>query len=144
MKILVPIDGSKSSQKSLEVAREYGEKLEADLVIFTVVPEMTIFEQYPTNFEYSLEVDNANKERAKSILEVAKNEFNDYKYKVDTLFTVGSPATQIVKFAEKENIDLIIIGNRGLGTFSRTLLGSVSNKVLNHANTSVLVVKQDI
>lgn len=143
MKILVPIDGSKSSQKSLVVAKEYGEKLDADLVIFTVVPEMTIFEQYPTNFEYSLEVDNANKERAKSILEEAKNEFNDYKNNVETIFTVGSPATQICRFAEKENMDLIIIGNRGLGAFSRTLLGSVSNKVLNHSKTSVLVVKQD-
>ena len=45
------------------------------------------------------------------------------------------------KFAEDHNADLIIMGNRGLGAFSRTFLGSVSNKVINQSKVSVLVVK---
>ena len=45
MKILVPIDGSKSSKKSVDVARDMGEKLGAELLILTVTPETSIFEQ---------------------------------------------------------------------------------------------------
>ena len=52
MKILVPVDGSKSSNKSVEVAKEIGKKFEAELLIMTVVSETSIFEQYPTNFPY--------------------------------------------------------------------------------------------
>ena len=68
MKILVPVDGSKSSNKSVEVAKEIGKKFEAELLIMTVVPETSIFEQYPTNFPYTLEVNKANTERAEYVL----------------------------------------------------------------------------
>lgn len=144
MKILVPIDGSKSSAKCIEVARGMGEKLEADLIILTVTPETSVFEQYPANFAYTLEVEKANVERAESILKDAENELSDYPYEVETYYTTGSPSEQICTFSEDKDVDLIVMGNRGLGAFSRTLLGSVSNKVLNHSRKSVLVVKADI
>lgn len=144
MKILVPIDGSKGSKMSVNAARDLGKKCGADLYILTVIPETSIFEQYPTNFAYTLEVDKANTERAEYILNDAETDLSDYPYKVETFYTTGNPATQICKFAEEKDVTLIVMGNRGLGTFSRTLLGSVSNKVLNHSKVSVLVVKGDI
>ena len=58
-------------------------------------------------------------------------------------YTNGSPAQKIVEFADKNGIDLIVMGNRGLGAFSRTLLGSVSNKVINTAKCDVYVVKKE-
>ena len=57
---------------------------------------------------------------------------------------MGNAAEQIVNVAEERGCSLIIVGNRGLGAFSRTLLGSVSNKVINTSKISVLVVKSDI
>ncbi|MGO1470886.1 MAG: universal stress protein, partial [Tissierella sp.] len=53
----------------------------------------------------------------------------------------GDPADAIIKETEKEDYDLVVMGSRGLGTFSRAILGSVSNKVLNHVETNVLIVK---
>ena len=50
MNILVPIDGSKISEKAVKTARELGKKFNAKLIILTVIPETSIFEQYPTNF----------------------------------------------------------------------------------------------
>ncbi|WP_071026323.1 universal stress protein [Peptoniphilus raoultii] len=144
MKILVPIDGSKSSKASLKKAEELGKKLDADLLVLTVTPEASIFEQYPTNFAYALEVDKANTERAKHILKEAEEELSSYPHKVETFFTTGNPAAQICKFADEKEVELIVMGNRGLGAFSRTLLGSVSNKVINQSKASVLVVKADI
>lgn len=144
MKILVPVDGSKSSNKSVEVAKEIGKKFEAELLIMTVVSETSIFEQYPTNFPYTLEVNKANTERAEYVLKEVEESLKDYPYKVELFHTVGSPAEEIVNVAEERECSLIIVGNRGLGAFSRTLLGSVSNKVINASKISVLVVKSDI
>lgn len=144
MKILVPVDGSKSSHKSVEVAKNLGLKMEAELLILTVIPETSIFEQYPTNFPYTLEIDKANTERAEFVLTDIDEILKDYPYKHDTFYTSGNPATQIVKSAEERGCNLIVMGNRGLGAFSRTLLGSVSNKVINQSKVSVLVVKSDI
>ncbi len=144
MKILVPVDGSKSSNKSVEVAKEIGKKFEAELLIMTVVPETSIFEQYPTNFPYTLEVNKANTERAEYVLKEVEESLKDYPYKVELFHTMGSPAEEIVNVAEDRGCSLIIVGNRGLGAFSRTLLGSVSNKVINASKISVLVVKSDI
>lgn len=144
MKILVPIDGSKSSKASLKEASSLGEKLQAELIVLTVIPETSIFEQYPTNFAYALEVDKANTERAQHILKEAEKDLKDFPNKVETFYTSGNPAAQICKFSDEKEVDLIVMGNRGLGAFSRTLLGSVSNKVINQSRASVLVVKADI
>lgn len=144
MKILVPVDGSKSSNRSVEVAKEIGKKFEAELLIMTVVSETSIFEQYPTNFPYTLEVNKANTERAEYVLKEVEESLKDYPYKVELFHTIGSPAEEIVNVAEDRGCSLIIVGNRGLGAFSRTLLGSVSNKVINASKISVLVVKSDI
>ncbi|MFW5788011.1 MAG: universal stress protein [Halanaerobiales bacterium] len=53
----------------------------------------------------------------------------------------GNVEERICDFASNENIDLIVVGNRGEGGLKRFLLGSTSEKVVRHAETSVLVVK---
>jgi nucleotide-binding universal stress UspA family protein len=47
----------------------------------------------------------------------------------------------IVSYADKENIDLIVIGTRGRSGFSKKLLGSVALGVVTHASCPVIVVK---
>jgi nucleotide-binding universal stress UspA family protein len=53
----------------------------------------------------------------------------------------GYPAEEIVRVAEEEGCDLIILGSRGHGTLRSRLLGSTSDWVLHHARCSVLIVK---
>ena len=140
-RILIPIDGSKASEKSIQAARELGEKFQSDLIVLTVIPEVSIFEQYPSNFPYSMEVSKANQERADFILEDVEKSLKDYPYGLETLYTTGSASQEIEEVAMEKEVDLIVMGNRGLGAFSRTLLGSVSSKVLNQSKVSVLAVK---
>ncbi|HVX02755.1 MAG TPA: universal stress protein [Nitrososphaera sp.] len=47
----------------------------------------------------------------------------------------------ITRYAEKNNVDLIVMGSRGLSKFKRMLLGSVANAVVNHSKCPVLVVR---
>ncbi len=53
----------------------------------------------------------------------------------------GKPAEEIMKAASKEHADLIVMGAQGLGAIARFLIGSVSTRVVQHANCAVLVVR---
>ena len=53
----------------------------------------------------------------------------------------GIPAEEILRVAEEEGVDLIVIGSRGLSGVKAFLLGSVSDKVSHHAKCPVLIVR---
>ena len=53
----------------------------------------------------------------------------------------GDPADEILITAKKCDADIIILGYKGYGKEGRFLLGSVTDKVVRHATTSVLVVR---
>jgi nucleotide-binding universal stress UspA family protein len=53
----------------------------------------------------------------------------------------GHPAEQIVRAAEEQHIDLILLGHRGHGVFERWLLGSVSRAVIAYASCVVMIVR---
>ena len=74
------------------------------------------------------------------ILNESLKVFDDFKGDVNTKLRKGNLADEILLEAEEE-YDLIILGSRVLGVFSRSFLGSVSNKVLNHTRLNVLVIK---
>ncbi len=61
--------------------------------------------------------------------------------RVETRYLKGDIAREILDCAKREQVDLIVMGSKNRGVFSRTLLGSVSNKVVNHSEVSVLIVK---
>ncbi|SHH47836.1 Nucleotide-binding universal stress protein, UspA family [Anaerosphaera aminiphila DSM 21120] len=139
MKILVPIDGSKISETILETVEEIGEKFRAELILLNVINDINLQTGFYSNDLYEYESD-----KSQEILSEAKEELSDYPYKVSLVSKNGKAYEEIIKLADEEDVDLIAMGNRGLGAFSRTLLGSVSNKVLNHSNKSVLIVKTEL
>ena len=57
-----------------------------------------------------------------------------------TRIELGSPGDAICKVAKDENVTCIVLGNRGLGAFRRTILGSVSDHVVHHSRVPVLLV----
>jgi len=60
---------------------------------------------------------------------------------VDTRSAVDDPAEGILSIAENVGADMIVIGHRGLGRLKRVVLGSVAQKVLSHAECSVMAVR---
>nr|CAB3262610.1 uncharacterized protein LOC100180855 [Phallusia mammillata] len=61
------------------------------------------------------------------------------KYKVLFETSAGRPGPGIIKLVEKECVEMIVMGTRGLGVIKRTVMGSVSNYVVHHAKVPVLI-----
>jgi nucleotide-binding universal stress UspA family protein len=62
-------------------------------------------------------------------------------YRVTPTLKLGNPADEIIKFAGRQKIDLIVAGAKGMGAIARFFLGSVSIKLMQHSPCSVLVVR---
>jgi nucleotide-binding universal stress UspA family protein len=62
-------------------------------------------------------------------------------FTAEPVYQLGNRAEKIMKVAAKHRADLIVMGAKGLGAIDRFLLGSVSTRVVQHANCSVLVVR---
>ena len=135
-KILVPIDGSKCSQLALQKARKLGEAFGSRITIITVIDSIRYLDM---DFKFDAIRDGI--ELSKQLLANAKEEFKDYPNEVDAIYKTGDVAEEIINTADEGDYDIIVIGSRGLGIFSRTILGSVSHKVIQHANVTVMVVK---
>jgi nucleotide-binding universal stress UspA family protein len=59
----------------------------------------------------------------------------------ESIFLKGNPAEQILDFASKHDIDMIVVGTLGKSGIERFSMGSVSEKVVRHAKVPVLVVR---
>jgi len=62
-------------------------------------------------------------------------------FTAEPVWQLGKPAEEIMNVAAKHQADLIVMGAQGLGAIARFLLGSVSTRVVQQANRSVLVVR---
>ena len=139
-KILVAYDGSESAKRALEEAA----KLIEDGASVTVVSVAEVLPQFGRAPEMLVPEEHQERRRelaeAKEILN-EKEILRERGIKAKTVERRGDAATMILDEAEKEGVELIVMGTRGLGSGKRWLLGSVSTKVLHHAPCNVLVVR---
>ena len=139
-RILVPVDGSENSIKAVEKAMEIGSLKKSHITILTVVNSQRD-NPYILEQDYSTDTSQRNTENGTRVLKSALEMCESYDGEVDTLLRNGDIAEVVIDTAEELDIDLIVMGRRGMSISARSLLGSVSNKVLNYSNRSVLVVK---
>lgn len=139
-KILVSVDGSENSKKAIREAINLASLNDGEVVLLHVIND-TMGNPYITVKDHKEAIDKAFLDQGNIILDEAIEMFKEHDIKVETLLKHGDPGKTIINVAEEDNFDLIIMGSRGLNAISRAMLGSVSNKVLNHVNISVLIVK---
>lgn len=139
-KILVTTDASENSKRALLEAKKFAECSGGQVTILSVV-DYVVMKPY-AGVDYPVMPDDEKLENVgESVLESALELFKDFQGTVDTKLRRGNPADEIIKEAEGGDYDLIVMGSRGHGTFSRMILGSVSNKVLNHTKKNVCIIK---
>ena len=134
-KILVALDGSKNSNRGLDMAiylaRQNDAKLTGIHVIYKIPKEYRELE-YP---EKPLLVE------ADRVMEYAKKRSAQNGILFEKKVSFGDIGKEIVKFAKSLNYDIVIIGARGQGVFKEMFLGSVSNYVVHKSKIPILLVK---
>ena len=81
------------------------------------------------------------KEAGHKLIEQSVQKLIQAGFTAEAVCQLGKPAEEIMKVASKHHADLIVMGAKGLGAIARFLIGSVSTRVVQHANCSVLVVR---
>ncbi|KAM0065503.1 putative universal stress protein A family [Helianthus debilis subsp. tardiflorus] len=83
----------------------------------------------------------AEEESAAKILARASELCDQHKIKVEYLVLRGNPKEMLVEAVDQMDIDLLVVGSRGLGQIKRAVLGSISDYCAHHAKCPVLIVR---
>lgn len=136
-RIIAAVDGSEHSYRALQCAKELAECFGADLYLVHIFPHTSDVLGYD---EYEKLV--ARRESAgQEILQEARQKLGDTSVTMHEELLEGPEAEAILAVAETRQADLIVMGTRGLSTLQGLLLGSVSHKVIRHANCPVTLCR---
>ena len=140
-KVVVAIDGSEVSKGVIDYAIHYANReKEAEMLFLHVVEPAEQREIFYRGHVVSVP---PSPEEVRGEFEAFIKARTDAAKKSIPVMSIslrsGSPYEQIVRFAEEERADIIMIGHRGLGNVQRFFLGSVAAKVVAHAPCSVYV-----
>jgi nucleotide-binding universal stress UspA family protein len=144
-KILVAVDGSnpsfKASAHAIDLAKNFKAELIALHIIYPVyIPYEIALSQRTVRLE---EVTRKEMDQGKKHVDKVKQKAVEKKVRVKTDVVIGvtSVVRDIVDYAEKKKIDMIVIGSRGMTGFKKLWLGSVAGGVVTYSHCPVLVVK---
>ena len=142
-KIMVATDGSELVRKAVDSAIEIAKLSDAKLYAVHVIALGDYYSSIP------LSIDAEWIEAMEEHLKIKGNEATanvesagrSANVEVEPVILEGNPANEIVDFAEKNDIELIVMGSHGKTGIQRFLIGSVAENVVRHSKKSVLVVK---
>ena len=135
---VVAIDGSEYSRRALnktaEMAKCYGANVHV-ISVYDVSKSKNLF-----NAEKTIANQAEMTSDAVDLIQRSRRFLSDQGISNDGMALEGSAPDRIVEYAEEHKADIIIMGQRGV-TGLRRLMGSVTTKVLNSTDISVLVVQ---
>ena len=151
-KILVPLDGSRFSNRALKYAVDLAAQYKASLVLAQVIqPTRPLPPVDPTGltspiasqitFDQAAQADRRNLSRAKRYLAGKVRELKAKNIPAEYRAAEGDPATHIMQIARKTKVDLIVMTTHGRSGFRRAIMGSVADKVIRDSGDPVLVVR---
>ncbi|WP_228546098.1 universal stress protein [Halegenticoccus tardaugens] len=138
-RILVPTDGSAEGERAVshavDLAEVHGSTVHALYVINTAN-----FAGLPMESSWEGIDEMLRRDAEKAIAEVARIA-EDRGVPIETAVVEGTPSREIVRYAEREGCDLVVMGTHGRGGIDRLLLGSVAEKVVRGSNVPVMTVR---
>jgi universal stress protein A len=142
-KILCPTDFSEPSYEALKVANELALHFSSELFVVHVVAPVPLVPAAPTVpvtfnvLEYQQELEISSRKTLEGLVKKRVPE----KIWVRTIVVLGDPADQIVKIADEEKVDLIVIATHGQTGWRRLVFGSVTEKVVRLTPEPVLTIR---
>ncbi len=167
MRILVAYDGSSSSREALKYAIDMAKAFDGEIIVAHAVdPSLEIYYPgltplgdplidwqlmgeksglsdsdiaWPKNIE---EYRKQMNDKTQKLIEPALKACSEAGVRAESRIEYGAARKVLCDLAEKENIDLIVVGSRGLSPIKRLFLGSVSSYLVHHAPTNVLIIRE--
>jgi nucleotide-binding universal stress UspA family protein len=135
-KMLVAVDGSQSSMHALRESFKLARNEKSWITVVSVVP------RYVGDLSLVAigNVMSSLRKPCEEVLSRAEEMAADERALIKTVCEEGEIFERIVDLAEAENCDLIIMGRRGMSRLERTLVGSVTARVIGHSQRDVLIV----
>ncbi len=137
-KILVATDSSKYSRQALSTAITFASVFGAEIELLHVVVEPESYGIYSTSLDLS---DDRLDEIGDKIFERTLKGLDTKQVKITKKVLIGRPSTTINDEVKSQNIDLVVIGERGYAPFLGSFVGSVTLRVIAEASCPVVVVK---
>jgi len=150
-KILVAFDGSEESKHAIDHASDIADANKGNLIVLTVVPRVSLpifpdegFGSAPITAaqdfsEYQERMKTMYLRSQDDVIKGIKEHFPTLK--VEAVLLEGRPSSIIVEESEKREVDLIVMGSRGLGGISGWILGSTSRRVVESCTKPILILK---
>ncbi|MFC3477022.1 universal stress protein [Halobacterium litoreum] len=139
--ILVPTDGSDATREAVEHAVDLAAEHDATIHALYVVNSAS-FAGLPMDSSWESVASMLNEEGA-SALDDVETLADEHGVAVERALVDGNPSREIVRYAEEEGCDLVVMGTHGRGGIDRLLLGSVAEKVVRSSSVPVLTVRVD-
>lgn len=141
-KILAPTDFSEIALETLGVAAELARHFGAELEVLHVIPTVPALPADPHyNFEVPAYQEALRAEAEKRLAETVKTRVGE-QIPTRTRVSYGDPAREIVRAAEDDGVDLIVIATHGLTGWQHLVFGSVAEKVVRLATCPVLTIRE--
>ena len=135
--ILVAVDGSEHGLKAARVAGEVARCMQASLFVVVAYDPVPAYLGEP-NLQEAISARLFDSEK---ILANAMAEIGEIPGAITKMMLEGPPAEVVLNVAETREVDLVVMGTRGLGRLTSLVVGSQSQKVIAHANCPVLLVR---
>jgi nucleotide-binding universal stress UspA family protein len=143
-RIVVAADGSKDAWAGVDYVTRMPLPEVAEITVVSVVPPLPIdaIEQPLTLASFLEQLRTPLLKKARAVAKQAAERIRKAGFDAKLAVVHGHPSHEIVKIAEAERADLVVVGSRGLTGTSRFLMGSVSDGVIKYAPCAVLVVRR--
>ncbi len=137
-KVVVPVDFSSTTNKVVDYAMMVADKLGAEVLFFHAINDFQGYDMmlvHPSFIGMTKDLEKESKERINSLVD----EYKGREYGVGGDVAIGDAAEEIIKYAQEQNADMIIIGTHGVKGLEKILMGSTAERVVKNAPCPVLI-----
>ena len=142
-KILVPVDFSKKSEFAVKMSAQIGEKIKSEIHLLHLVELPSGIVDMGAGSNFSIPASMMYLRKVKEKIIHLKNTFFDGDHIIKYSIKFENPFEGIRNYTQKNNINLIVMGSKGVSDFEEMIIGSNTEKVVRTSNIPVVVVKTD-
>ncbi|SNY18382.1 nucleotide-binding universal stress UspA family protein [Methanohalophilus euhalobius] len=136
--MLISVDGSGYSEQVLEAGMEIAKSLDSSIyVVYVVHPGSSLLSNPDSWSPSSRVLEEMGKDTFRKAMAIAKEK----GLSCETKMLEGYPSDEIMDFAERKSVDMIVIGCKGQQSTKEFLLGGVAEKVIRNSKKPVYVVR---